>query len=504
ELATYPGGGYVATLGKNWRNSVINTNYIFHNNWIDRYTRGLFFEFLVYSPNGNLFHSVRVAFEVATTGLVFTLFQVQTAHLLFVVNESSARFQVVVAFFILMVGALLIKLLYKIGKKRKLVFKDLWTLADIIIISLSIACITLFVERATTVRLFLNEIENAKPNEFINYFHLLSSQTTMTVLAAVLVFISTLRLWKLLRFMSIIKISEKTLGLSLPRFSTALVYQMLFIYLFQLLGRLLFENDREFRNDQDSFMTLTLLALNFLKTYDFTNVKTHSQRLYFCVYLLASYFFLTSFVAVISACYGDAQIYYSNQEGYSVFDYLSEQYQYYKVLGALKVAHIRQRGGQDGSTSAEEQVVFPKADKHRYAKCLKIPQNKMNMMWHLTRGILRNMKPDGTHMKPDGKLEENDENLMGMIIANMMRTDQKEENYFFVGSSESEKAIFVDDFIFKRMEKISNSLLSKKEKMYRQLFKINDWKFREIEKKLSDASNLLGRTETFRVIGEIR
>ncbi|KAG5863217.1 Polycystin-2, partial [Gonioctena quinquepunctata] len=486
ELATYPGGGYVATLGRSWKNSIVNMNYLFRNNWIDRFTRSVFFEFLLYSPNGNLFHSVRVAFELAATGLVLTLFNVETAHLLSAVKESSVGFQVGVSLFVLMICALVIKILYRIGKKKELVFKDLWTISDIFIIFLSIACLILFVERAPTVRVFLSEIEDAKPNEFVNYFHLLSTQTTMTILAAILVFIATLRLWKLLRFMSIVRVTEKTLELAFPRLLVVFLYQMLFIFLFQLISKITFANRSEFRSNHDSFMTLTLLGFRFLKTFDFQPVNTPSKRLYFWVYLLGSFFFLTSHIVVIANCYRDARIFYSNRKGYNVFEFLIERYQYYKVLVAKKIGRLRRRGGQDGSTSAEEKAVSAKANMHRYAKCLKISENRMNIMWHLTRGILRNKKPKS-------KLGKDDKNSMVIIIANLLRKDMKKDIYFFVGSTKTKNAIFVDDLIFKKMEKIGNVLLYEKEKMHRYLFESNSQKFDEIESSLEYVSNLLRR-----------
>ncbi|KAG5861355.1 hypothetical protein JTB14_025901 [Gonioctena quinquepunctata] len=484
EFATYPGGGYIATLGRTWKNSLTNMNYFHRNDWIDRYTRCLFLEFLMYSPNSNLFQSVRVAFELAYTGLVLAMYNVQTAHLLFVQNESSVVFQVVIALVALMVCILLVKLLLKMAKKKKLFLKDLWILADIIIISLSLACLFLFLERSLVVKMFLDKIGNAKHNEFINYFNLFSSVSTLTILAAVLVFIATLRLWKLLRFLLIIKIFEKILGLSVARLLLLFLYQTLLIFLFQLIGRILFGDQHEFRHSGDSMMTLILLALCFPKTYDFHTVKTLLQRFYFSLYLLASFFFLTFYIAVITNCYADAQIYYSNQRGYNMYDYLNEQYLYFKEVVAKKTKTLRIRGGQDIS-SAEENPIFPKAYTRRYAKCLKIPENRINIMGHITRGIVWNMKSK--------KKQKN--KLIQMIIANMMRDDRNESDYFFVGSSGSEKTIFVDDLIFKKMERIVNVLLSRREQIYRKVLENNEKTFGEIEGKLSNVSYLLGEVD---------
>ncbi|KAG5873151.1 hypothetical protein JTB14_003159 [Gonioctena quinquepunctata] len=148
----------------------------------------------------------------------------------------------------------------------------------------------------------------------------------------------------------------------------------------------------------------------------------------------------------------------------------------------------RQRGGQDGSTYMVGDAVFPKADQHRYAKCVKVSEVKMNIMWHLTRGILGNMEYTGEHKKDDKK-------LMGNIVLNMMSEDKKRENYFFVGRSESKNAILVDDLVLKKMEKFGNIFLSRREKMFRNLMATNDMKFNEVKRDLSDASNLLAKVD---------
>lgn len=68
NLEIYPGGGYVTALGRTYRNSVIVLHYLVWTNWLDRLTRSLFIEILLYSPNSNLFNSIRITVEFCTTG----------------------------------------------------------------------------------------------------------------------------------------------------------------------------------------------------------------------------------------------------------------------------------------------------------------------------------------------------------------------------------------------------------------------------------------------------
>lgn len=76
KFAIYPGGGYIALLGRNKKNSLTNAKYLSRTNWIDSFTRCIFIEFLLYSPNSNLFNSVRVKFEISPTGYIRQIFDV--------------------------------------------------------------------------------------------------------------------------------------------------------------------------------------------------------------------------------------------------------------------------------------------------------------------------------------------------------------------------------------------------------------------------------------------
>lgn len=55
-------------LGRTHRNSAIVVHYILQSKWLDRLTRALFVEFLMYSSSSNLFNSVTVIFENSPTG----------------------------------------------------------------------------------------------------------------------------------------------------------------------------------------------------------------------------------------------------------------------------------------------------------------------------------------------------------------------------------------------------------------------------------------------------
>lgn len=57
------GGGYVADLGRILLNAEIELRYLSSNDWLDRRTRGVFTEFILYSPSTNIFCDVFMFLE---------------------------------------------------------------------------------------------------------------------------------------------------------------------------------------------------------------------------------------------------------------------------------------------------------------------------------------------------------------------------------------------------------------------------------------------------------
>nr|XP_023030409.1 polycystic kidney disease protein 1-like 2 [Leptinotarsa decemlineata] len=491
KFATYPGGGYVSTLGRTMKNSLINTNYIFRNNWLDKFTRCIFVEFLLYNSNSNLFQSVLVSFEISAIGFVEPNFNIKSARLLFVKEKTGLLVTILLFGFLTMVFILTVKLVLKIIRKKKMLFKDLWHVVDIVIITISIACLFLYMERAMLVKSFLVKIENAKHNEFVNYFHLFFAESALTILAAILVFIATLRLWKLLRFLQIIKIAEKTFALSLGAIVLIFFYHMLTVFAFTLSGIMFFgDHSSDFKNILDSTTTLILMSLSFFQDFKFMTLKTPLHHLYYSLYMLISLFYLTLYIAIITICYTEAQVIYSREEGYDVFDFLKEQYQYYKGVAKVKLRSSRIRGGESGSEGRK--WIYPKADVHRYANCLTVPKNRTSGMVHVTLAILRNMKRTPT-------LKQGAESLIKMIIANFFRKDSQENDFFFISHAKRGKATIVDDLVFLKMEKVLTVLFSKanrqKESFYAGLLESNQRRVDVMTENLSVLMNTLARID---------
>uniref|UniRef100_A0A6P7FCZ9 Polycystic kidney disease protein 1-like 3 n=1 Tax=Diabrotica virgifera virgifera TaxID=50390 RepID=A0A6P7FCZ9_DIAVI len=484
DFARYSGGGYVATLGRTLRNSIINTDYLSRNKWIDKFTKGLFIEFLLYSANSNLFNSVQILYEISSTGYIQHKFMVRTARLLLSKKDTGVWLRILFFFFIIAVIVLFVKLIHRFKSKKKKAIGDIWLLTDVVIIILTAVCFVLYILRSQAVKSFLLKIELTRHNRFIQYFHLFNSEVALTSLAAFLVFLATFRVWKLLRFLIIIKIVEKTLAISAFHLFCLFILHFHLLVVFTLAAYMLFANQTsDFKDPFTSFVNLFLASFGLFRF----NTSIFTSGLHYMYYILLMVFnlvFVNLYIVLVNIYYGQAQMIYSNYQEYNVFDYIKEQWTYLKLLKHIKVKRVRRK--RDPEKNIEERkFVSPKADEHRYAKGVTVEEIKMVQMKLIALCCLRNMHPN------EG-LSESDILLLKRTTAALLlkNEDMEKPDFFFVNYTEDSNTL-VDDLKFQRMESILNNLFGEKSTVYETVINNNDILLNRILNSLNDVSRAL-------------
>ncbi|KAJ8920176.1 hypothetical protein NQ315_011837 [Exocentrus adspersus] len=491
SISRYPGGGYVATLGRTLQNSITNLNYLLRNKWIDEATRAVFVEFLIYNPGTNLFDAVRILFELSATGYVEKTLDVHTARLLFIKEQTGVMIWIVLSCFVVMLILLIIKLTYRLVRKRKVLLKDIWHVMDICIVLMSLTCIGLYVARSDLVGVFLDMVENAKNNEFVNYFHLMYAEKSLTMLAALLVFLATLRLWKLMRFMLIVRVVERTLLYSSKPLLGLFLYQVIILWVCSLLGMLKYGDHAEaFKGLVGSLSNLLTASLSLNEHFDFEAIRGvgHFVYIVFNFVMLGIY---TTYVAIITMAYSEAQFFYSNDEDYTVVDYLKEQFRYYTELAKVKLKVLRLRGGID----AEGRKVFPKPEEFRYASCMTLPSNKMQAMNLVARCVVRNMKTER-----EARITDKDAELIKRTVVSLIRKDTARKDIFFKSNIQGEKTKLVDDQVMQRMARIIDAFLMDEEErsqrrgrgqLYKKIVESHEQKLKDMGDTLNVVLNIL-------------
>ncbi|CAH1956466.1 unnamed protein product [Acanthoscelides obtectus] len=446
-MGTYPGGGYIAPMGRTIQNSFVNLQYLQRNHWIDNLTRCMFVEFLLYNANANLFGQVQSKYEVSLSGIVYETQDIRVASLLVVKSKESTVTVVASLCFIIMVVILGLKLVIKVATKRRIALKDMWLLIDLVIVLMSIACLFLYVGRTKLVKQFLRKVEDAKHNEFINYFHLFYTESTLTIMAAVLIFVATLRLWKLLRFFQIIQVVERTLIYSMRVLWCLFLCHMIIIILFMFTGQLIKGQNTNARGVIETVAVMSLMSFGFVFDPDLVE----DYKLYYATFQLYSTIYSTVVVAVISTAYADAQLYYSDEKHeYSVQEYIRDEIRYYFEVIWIKWKRLRLTGGEDTEDDDARKVVTPKSDEFRFSECLTAPVSRLTTMLHLSLCVLRNISKHATYFGAK------DVATIRNAIAYYFGSDSQEKAIFYEGRTVTGQVKLVDDRLFQRMENICN------------------------------------------------
>ncbi|CAH0555318.1 unnamed protein product [Brassicogethes aeneus] len=461
KLNSYPKGGYVAPLGRTLSNSLVNWEHIYRYKWIDHLTRLLIFEFLSYNVNTNLFTKVNIEAEFSSTGWALLHVKSVTSKLLFLPSDKTGFVQVVIVGFLTMLGIFVLRIFVRLVMNRKYLLSDfdLWLLVDVIIIFLSIAIVIMIKIRDNKVKSFLDELERTKNNEFITYEYLFQTDDIVTMLAAFLVCVSTIRLWKLLRFLVVFRIMERAMVHSISPIFSLFIYHLVFVTAFSLTGHMFFGDSAEDFKDMTSTM-VALIMYSIGKKYKTSKKSiflTWYHNVYYAIYMIGSVVVSSLYISIITICFNQAKTEFSNIDVYTLKHYVYEFATYVYNLLCIKIKNKRLRGG------AEEEVqfirsVYPKSDDCRYADCLTINKHRMKQMELAARCILRNIRDN------EAPLSGKEIDLINNTIYTMYsKAPNDEKEIFFQDTSDNKRFKLVDDFKIQKMEIVCSKMLDSDE-----------------------------------------
>ncbi|RZC33627.1 polycystin-2-like, partial [Asbolus verrucosus] len=470
KFGAYSGSGYIAPLGRTMYNSFINLNYLREHHWLDATTSVVFVEFLTYNVNSNLFSAVRIMVERSVSGYFRVKVNVKTTQLLFIKDELRIAQFVIFGSFILIVFVFTMKILRRLWKGKLFFLKDLWILVDLVIVGMSYGCFVLYIHRAELVKTFLETMRKAKKNEFVNYFNMFHEDLSFHLVAAFLVFVSTIRLWKLCRFATVFKIMEKTIVLSLYSILIILLGYAIFMTAFTIFAHMLFGSlFGGFKDIRDTLVTLFLQSMGLNKQFDATVlIDTYPLLwgMFYSVFMIMNLLFFTVYIAIMVICHYEAQKLDSGEDDFNNFKkFLFKELIYYKTLA--KVTAARLSGG--ANSKKPKHYVTAKHDDIRYAKCLLLDVNKISMMSCIAAYSLR----------MESLSEEEKFSLMTRI--GQCSRDSDKTDFFFGEKSERNKTTIVYDGRLKKMAAVVEWILKGDEKKARYMkLKYN----REVDRQL--------------------
>uniref|UniRef100_A0A8C2IQY5 Polycystin-2 n=1 Tax=Cyprinus carpio TaxID=7962 RepID=A0A8C2IQY5_CYPCA len=383
QVSTYGGGGYYQDLSRTREKSANQLQELKNNLWLDRGTRAVFLDFSIYNGNVNLFCIVRLLVEFPATGGAVTSWQFQTVRLIRYVSSWDYFVGMCEVAFCLFVLYYLVEEVLEIRLHRLRYFKSPWNCLDVLIVALSVPAIIMNICRTSAVshRLhFLLENHNTYPN----FEPLARLQVHFNNLAAVIVFLSWVKLFKFINFNK----TMNQLSTTMSRCAKDLMgFAIMFFIVFLAYAQLAYLVFGTQVNDFSTFQACIFTQFRIiLGDFDFSEIEEADSVLgpiYFTTFVFFIFMILLNmFLAIINDTYSEVKADMAQQRSeMEITDLIKKGYNRAMVKLKLKKTSINdvpdslhQAGGklsfdelrQDlrgkGHSDAEIEAIFAKYD----------------------------------------------------------------------------------------------------------------------------------------------
>ena len=253
EYTTYMGGGYFMKLDVNKEVSVKIFDELVQQSWIDRQTRVVILEFTLYCISSNLFAYVKFVAEFPEVGGVIPYTDIQIFRLF--TNSKNILF--LQFFFVLIVLAATVYVLYEICSNGTLYFKAIWNWLDMLALVMSYTTIIVFVIKLLIRNKTLDLFHQDK-NAYVSFENLAFYDFVVNTTHGVLVFLLSVRVSRILGYSGKINEMAAVITSSAGDLAGFLVIFSVTYYAYVQLGTLLFgKGTSKYRDLFHTYGTLT-------------------------------------------------------------------------------------------------------------------------------------------------------------------------------------------------------------------------------------------------------
>ncbi|KAL3267693.1 hypothetical protein HHI36_006825 [Cryptolaemus montrouzieri] len=462
----YRSGGYTAQLGRTLHNSYVNFEYLKRYIWMDQFTRAILIEFVLYNVNTNLFNFALVVLERTPTGYIHKEVLVKTQRIIKHSTRTNAITFISGISFTFIVLILSVRTVLRIIKTKTWYARDIWHVVDLSLIVISVVWIILYFKKLQLMQYFAKELQEKQSKEFIDYFGMVRTEAWLNILAGFLICVTTIRLWKLLRFAKIFRMVERTFVYSF----SSLVYMFIYyticciafgIAVFVFLGT----KTIHFKDSYTIMKTFLLITIGGMKASDL-NIDQNQHGLgyvFYTVFNIFTLFIKTIFIAIIIVNYLKAQEFsFEEKLDYTMKDYVIERYGILKRLVYIWVRKFRLKAG--GAKNDKEELVTPKSNDVRYMNCVKTYSNRMKAMACVAKCVLlRRLKGQ--------MMDESDHALMMRTVKNLCNKKQGDAELFFTHGTKEEGYSLVEDRRIRLVETVVKRMLESPEERATRLKK---------------------------------
>ncbi|KAK3907830.1 Polycystic kidney disease protein 1-like 2 [Frankliniella fusca] len=359
------GGGYVVDLGRVNLNAEIELRYMATKGWLDRRTRGVFIEFVLYSPSTNIFCDVFLFLErtpasyfhfsskvsetssavlqprppavVIYTSISLQLYAYRLGYAAGKWNSAHIAFLVVliIVSFVMIVREVVS--MYRLGRRN---YPFNWF--DGILVGVITLNGALYFGANHLLKTVLERMSHLDPKFFISFQFTTFLNSSMQFGLGVLVVLSTVRCWRVLSFATHFQVVKTMLRLAYQPLLHLLSYLMLVQLQFAVLFMLIMGGSQEnLRSLQDAYVLLLAYLVDYTADYDeFAGSSRRDTLLTLVSYWVfvgfMYFFFLNFFLGIVSIAFESAGEIVRQQEieGFSMANLIFDELRYlFKLPG---------------------------------------------------------------------------------------------------------------------------------------------------------------------------
>ncbi|PAA59473.1 hypothetical protein BOX15_Mlig010540g1 [Macrostomum lignano] len=284
QVNTYKGGGYVFNFPRTVEEVRTKLEEIYEQNWLDTRTRAVFIEFTVYNAPSNLFASVIMVAEFMQTGSAFTYSEVKVFRLFSYVGSFGAIvlfMEIVFALFVLYFSireGLLIK------RERCAYFSGFWNILEFATLCITVTAVVMYGFKKILANIAMGALANAKSSDYVNFGSLASYDELYTYMVGIVVFISTVKFIKILRFNRRMGMLGATIKLAYKDLRSFVFMFVIYFVAFCSAAYLIFGT--KLQNYRSFYGTLGALFSMALGVFQFKDLVAVSSLLGHCFLLL--------------------------------------------------------------------------------------------------------------------------------------------------------------------------------------------------------------------------
>ena len=338
----YDGGGYVADLGYSVTTAAPVISNLHKYGWIDRQTRAVLLEFVIYNANTGYLSISTFSNEILPTGYGNAFAKIDTFPLTSTETGFYQFYLICQLLFIIIVMLFVVREMYKVYKMRCGYFRNLWNWVELLQITLSFLVVILFIIKS---KLVLKSVLKVKDNPYVpvSFRDAVYWNDAENSVLAVAIFIITVKLLRMIRFNPHISILMSSFRESR---SLILSYSVIFTIIFfayALLAMLTLGNDMQrYSSFQNALFSLFLMCLGGkMGIRDLLRVNHILGPLFgFSFLLLNAFIFVNFFVAILNDSYEEVKDNTDKQsKEFEMADFILERLK--ELLGFEKRQHER-------------------------------------------------------------------------------------------------------------------------------------------------------------------